>query len=124
MSSEEKKQLTPAQLFFEKRPRLAGLLLLLISAGLSYWLIFLPINEAQNQATQITISLKGILISVSCFMLGMLYLILGERFASALRSSGESKTKVRIISVIFAIIGLAGFLFLKNYLGQKGYIFN
>ena len=112
------------QQFMLEFPRSVGAILALFGAALCYWMIYLPIQQAEEHAASIQLSLKGAMIGLMLTVIGLIYAIFGARFARIFQPSAEeSKVPAYIVGTVLAVMGVGIYMALKSYLESKGYVF-
>ena len=112
------------QKFVEANPRKAGLICFFLGLGAVYWMLILPIQEAQAGAAEIVISLKLVVFGIMLAFTGVGFIILGPRSFPVLRPSPEqSKTLLYIALSVFLLFGLGAYFCIHQYLETKGYSF-
>jgi hypothetical protein len=110
--------------FFDNNPRLGGLICTLISGALCYWMIWMPIQQAERHEASVSISVKGGIVGVLGLAAGLVMLVFGHSATRYLRPQpGQSKIPVYFFGLIFAAIGFGAYFWLKSYLESKGYHF-
>jgi len=110
------------QLFF-KYPHRFGAVYTLIGIGLSYWLIVLPIQQAEAGATKVYLSSKGMMLAEICLLMGLPLLIFGSQCTPIFK---QLETKPRstgfyITVAIIVAMGLGTDFLVKGWLSSKGY---
>jgi MFS family permease len=109
---------------FQNHPRAAGALLTLLGAGFSYWMIIMPIQQAETHEASVSISAKGDMVGVMLLAAGLILLVFGHGVSRFIRPEpGESKVPAYCIGTVLALIGLGVHFWLKSYLESKGYTF-
>jgi hypothetical protein len=106
-----------------KYPRRAGAILVLLAAGVFYESIVQPIRQAAARTPEIRISVLGGTVALALAVLGLIYVVVGARFARIFQPSAEeSKAPAFIVGGLLAGMGLVIYWALKSYLQGKGYV--
>lgn len=104
-------------------PRVAGVIFLLVSCDLLYTGVMEPYNNISNQTLEVRISFWSILLGITFFVLGLIFLLFGNKFANELFLSPSdlpAKQKFLLYAVSVLIGGGLFFLVIK-FLGNHGY---
>jgi hypothetical protein len=105
-----------------KNKRVAGIVTLLLGAVFGKFFIFDVLRAAREGAAQITIYRSGIGISLACILLGMLYLILGERAERLIKFDKDNLKFLDVVILLtIAGAGLAGYVWVDMELSALGY---
>ncbi|HEY9683046.1 MAG TPA: hypothetical protein V6C86_15825 [Oculatellaceae cyanobacterium] len=114
--------------FFRQNPRIAGLLLLIFSGAFSKFTIFDVIEAANHHATTgVSLSLKGVGVTIIAAIIGLLMLIFGPFSNALLRPPPGTKklTPLNWAVVLFMITCSFGFYFgFQHYIESFGYSFD
>jgi hypothetical protein len=105
-----------------KNPRAAGLVVMLIGGGLLYFLVLIPIQQAQHHADHVQISMKATVAGTAFLCFGVVQTILGSLLRRLIEpSAGGSKLAAWIVAIISCGMGFAAHEALESYLRNLGY---
>jgi hypothetical protein len=115
----------PLEELILKYTRTYGIVFLIVGAGIMFWLIVLPLQQAEVGVPEIWISRKGILVGETFLILGMPCLAFGSRFLRMIPlSTDQPKTPAfYFIMTIIAIISIVTDNVMQTFLESKGYKF-
>ena len=99
--------------------------MIVLGAGILYWKILLPIQQAQSGAPEVETSDGMIRAGVFFVMLGLAYLIFGTRFSHVFQpSSTQSRLPAYVAGGVVVVIAIFASRALKAYLQGRGYLFH
>ncbi len=104
------------------KERVAGVMMLLAGAVLSYLCIYRPLESAWNGKPEVSISLKGVFL-VPVGLIGLLYLVLGPRVTAVLGTREEPKPAAYVLGIGFVALGIGLYFWLRSTLQAYGYDF-
>ena len=105
------------------KERAIGLLLLLLGCGGVYIGVILPINEAEQKSPNISTFMKATIIAPVLIGMGLLHLVMGEKITGLIGTREKPKPTVYAIVTLLALVGLGGYVMLRQHLQNQGYQF-
>lgn len=105
-----------------KNKRVGGLVTTVIGAVLGKIFIIDVLQAAKNGQTEITIFRTGIVASILCILLGLLYILFGDTVDGLLKFDANNLSfKNVVILLILACVGLAAYVWVNMELSKLGY---
>jgi hypothetical protein len=105
-----------------KNKRVGGLVTMVLGAVLGKFFIVDVLQAAKEGKAEITIYRSGIVASIICVLLGVLYITLGDKAEGILKFDSNNLTfKNVVILVALAGAGLAAFIWVNMQLSDLGY---
>jgi hypothetical protein len=109
------------KVFADQYPRRFGAFATLFGGGLLYWMVYLPIQQAQQHVGQVHIYMKGTIVGTALFCFGLLRLAFGKRLTAIFEGS---KFASIVLGIFLVGAGFYAHQTLKAYLEAHGYHFH
>lgn len=107
--------------YFQRHPRPAGVILLILAAAMIYGFVYEPARQAQRGAEQITLSLRGVMLGPALGIPALLMLVQGSGFGAWFPQPPARLAKRHWAAVVaISSSGLPLYGMLKLYLRHLG----
>jgi len=108
----------------EAKARITGLWIFLGGLAASAFFIGWPIWEARHGSAEISITMKGVGISLILLLVGLLKIFIGSAMDSLLKPD-KNNLKFKDVALILALAGtgIGAYFWLQSYLAGLGYQF-
>jgi hypothetical protein len=104
-------------------PRLAGVLMLALGAGFAWLCVYSPLCEAARNASSVSVSLEGVVITPLVLVVGLFYLVQGEAARGVLCVNRKLTAAGWVFTLLMVGVGLLCYLALQTALEGYGYRF-
>jgi hypothetical protein len=104
------------------KERVIGVVLLLGGILLGYLCVYQPLESARHGAPTVSTSLKGAILA-PMGLIGVMYLVLGQRVNNFMGTREKPTTAAYIIGVAAVLLGIGLYLWLRSTLQDYGYDF-
>lgn len=105
------------------KPRIAGVIALLVGSGGAYWFYQYTMEEAMKHEAETIYMPHGFALLVAFALLGVALILFGEKLRDYSKGLKDRKKTLKdwLLIGCFVVPGIAAFLFLQYQLNQIGY---
>ena len=104
-------------------PRKRGLVLIGVGLLFAYFGYYVPLTSAQQHEQSILVSTMAPILAPFSTGIGLLWLILGERYVSIFGSHKQATFLGWVMMSAMFLIGIICYFLLRTHLGSQGYEF-
>jgi hypothetical protein len=105
-----------------KNKRVGGFIVMVIGTVLGKIFIFDLLQAAKEGQEKVHVFRSGIVTSIACLLIGVLYIIFGDKAGEILKFDANNlKFQNVLILLVLAGVGLAGYVWVNMQLSALGY---